>query len=370
MALIRGWRFLDSARINKIVRTLADELEAIGARNLVALNRTPVVAADDDEIIGKFKGKFNAADVIADDQAAVVYNSPVEFEFVTNVIPNLKHGSRIGQHMINRLARLKRNLGSQNDLRFFTDWENSVAEFLVLGIRQRMNALICAMWLDSSSYDRYGIKLTGGWGTPSGLKVAGSDWSIAGGTPITDLQVLMQETAPDTYGEDYNRITMSSKAFRAMTATTEFQNRVAGELRYSFSAGQLNVRDTGMMRQLAANILGAEIEIYDGVFYEVGNNGTRSQVRYIPNSKIVLSNSQDDNDSSVMDFANGIVTESITSELTGVGGIGGEAFGPIAYFTSDEDLNPPDIRAWAVSRGFPRKHRETATATIDVPELD
>ena len=47
MALIRGWRFLDSARINRIVRTLADELEAVGMRNLIGLQRTPIVNADE-----------------------------------------------------------------------------------------------------------------------------------------------------------------------------------------------------------------------------------------------------------------------------------------------------------------------------------
>lgn len=368
MALIKGWRFIDSVRINKIVRTLADELEAVGMRNLVALQRTPVVNADDDEIVGKFKGQFVAADVIADDQEAVVYDTIASFEFVGTNIPNLKIGSRIGQHMINRLARLKRNLGTANDLRFVTDWENNIGESLVLGIRQRMNALICAMWLDATSYDRYGIKLSNAtWGTPAGLKATVSTgWDNANATPITDLQVMMQETAPDTFGEVYNRVTMSSKTFRYLTATTEFQNRVSGELRYSFGSGQLNVRDTGAMRQLLANILGAEIEIYDGIFYEKAANGARTQVRYIPNNKVVLSNSADDGDANAMDFANGVVTESIVSDLAGVGGIGGESFGPVAYFTTDDNLNPPDIRAWAVARGFPRKHRETATAVLTV----
>lgn len=384
MALIRGWRFLDSARINRVVRTLADELEAAGMRNLLALQRTPIVNADDDEIVGKFKGQFVAADVIADDQEAVVYDTIGRFEFVSTNIPNIKMGSRIGQRMIDRLARLRRNLAGANDVRFFTDWENTIAESLIVGVRQRINALICAMWLDDGDYNKYGIVLSDvDWGTPAALKtvlMGGERLSIDGGatgnaagTGMTPIQIMLHETATDTYGENYNRITMSSKALRFLTQTTEFQNLVAGELRFEFkspaagtSGAGLNVRDAGMMRQLMANILGVEIEVYDGHFYSQGNVGTRVQERYLPENVILFSNTDDDNDSGAMDFANGIVTESIVSELIGNGGIGGEAFGPIAYYTGNTDLNPPDIRAWAVARGFPRKHRETAIATMKV----
>lgn len=385
MALIRGWRFLDSARINKVVRTLVDELEAAGMRNLLALQRTPIVNADDDEIVGRFKGQFFAADVIADDQEAVVYDTMGRFEFVSTNIPNIKMGSRIGQKMIDRLARLRRNLAGANDVRFFTDWENTIAEQLIVGVRQRINSLICAMWLDSGDYNKYGIVLKDvDWGTPTQLKselAGGERWSLdngstantAAGNSMGNIQIMLNEVAPDTFGENYNRITMSSKALRFLTQTTEFQSLVAGELRYEFksagagtSGSAMNVRDAGMMRQMAANILGIEIEIYDGHFYSQGNVGSRVQERYLPENVIIFSNTENDNDSNVMDFANGIVTESVVSELVGNGGIGGEAFGPIAYYTGNTDLNPPDIRAWAVARGFPRKHNETAIATIKV----
>jgi hypothetical protein len=381
MALIRGWRFLDSARINRIVRTLADELEAAGMRNLLGLQRTPIVNADDNEIVGKFKGQFVAADVISDDQEAAVYDTVGQFEFVATEIPNLKLGSRVSQHMINRLARLRQNISGANDVRYFTDWENTLAESLVTGVRQRMNALIMAMWMDASSYDRYGIKLTdASWGTPSNLKVnsTGADmWNApTTATPITQILTLANEIAPDKHGEVYNRITMSAKAFRNMIKTAEYKALVSTELRFEFktpgtyannvgtSGSAMNMSDYGMHRQQVANLLGMELEIYDGHFYERSNNGQRSQVRYLPEDAVILSNSQDDNDGTAMDFANGIVTESIVSPLIGHGGIGGEAFGPIAYFTGNENLNPPDIVAWSVARGFPRKHRETATAVI------
>lgn len=362
--LLQGWKFLDSARINKIVLTLADQLEM--EQSLVFLERTPVINADDDEIVGKFKGQVYAADIIADDQEAVVYESG-SFDFYTTSIPNLKVGQRVGQTMINRLNRLKKNTPIGTDLQFFKDWQNQMAESLVMGIRQRMNALIVAMQLDSLSYDRLGVKLSNAtWGMPSDLKATVSTtWDDASNsTPITDLQIMLTETAPDTYGEQYNRVTMSSKAFRYLTQTTEFQNRIKGELRYAFGAGQINTRDTGQMRQLLANIINAEVEIYDGTFWTRANNGAKTRERYLPNNKVLLSNTNDDNNRSTMDFANGVVTESIVQGIIGEGG--GEAFGPISYYTANENLNPPDLTAWAVGRGFPRRHRESATAVLTV----
>lgn len=385
MALIRGWRFLDSARINRIVRTLADELEAVGMRNLLGLRRTPIVNADDNEIVGKFKGQFVAADVISDDQEAAVYDTVGQFEFVATEIPNIKMGSRVSQHMINRLARLRQNISGGNDVRFFTDWENTLAESLVTGVRQRMNALIMAMWMDASSYDRYGIKLTNAsWGTPAALKVtATNQWTVAGAgaaTPIDDFLTLATQTAPDTFGEEYNRVTMSSQAFRYLIGTAQFKSYMAGLAGMEFkspgtyatsvtTSGIQPVPDFAMRRQAFANMIGMEVELYDGHFYERSNNGKRTSVRYLPFNKIIFSNTQDDNDSTAMDFANGIVTESIVSPLIGHGGIGGESFGPIAYFTGNENLNPPDIVAWGVARGFPRKHRETATAVYTAAGL-
>lgn len=365
--LLTGWQFLDSARINTIVQTLADRLEFL--QPLIFLNRTPIVDADDDEIIGKFVGRVYAADIIADDQEAVVYESG-SFEFVTSSIPNIKVGQRFGQGLLNRLGRLKRNLGQTNDLRFFTDWEQGTAEKLVLGIRQRINALICGMQMDATSYNRLGIKIDNAtWGMPAGLKVTSSiGWDSAStATPLTDLQVLAQETAPDTYGEQYNRATMSSRAFRYLVATTEFQNRVSGELRFNFGSGQLNVRDASAMRQLLANIVGLEIEIYDGSYWEKSTSGADVRSRVLPVNKVILSNTADDNDRSAMDFGNGIVTESVVAGLIGNdAGISGEQFGPISYYTGNQDLNPPDLRAWAVARGFPRKHREECTAVLTV----
>lgn len=364
---LTGLRFLDSAKLRTIVQTLADQLES--NQNLLFLNRVRVVNADDDEIFGKYKGQVYAADVVADDQEAVVYESG-SFEFTTFQIPNIKMGKSISQNMLNRIARLSRNLPADAaDRGRFDNWQLDMAQELVLGVRQRVNALLCAMMIDATSYNRLGIQLQNStWGMPANLKITPTNaWDDAvNSTPITDMQVLITETAPDNYGEQYDRVTMSSRAFRYLTQSAEFQNRVKGELRYNFGSGELNVRDTGAMRALLANILGIEVEVYDGSFWERANNGAKSRNKVLPVNRVLFSSSADDNNTQAFDFANGVVTESIVGSVLSVPGFNGEAFGPIAYYEGNPGMNPPVIRAWSVVRGFPRKFRETATAVMTV----
>lgn len=363
---LNSFRFLDNVKINTIVQTLADQLE--DRDNLLFLNRTEVVNSDDDDIVGKWKGAVYAAEIVAEDQKAPTFESG-SFQFITNVIPKLKIGSVVPENVIKRIDRLDRNLGSTNDLSFFTDWQNRLSEDLVRGIRQRVNEMICAMQRDSYTYNRNGIDMGSvTWGMPSDLKVTvATDWSdSANSTPITDLQTIAVDTAPDAYGEQFNRVTMSSRAFKYITLSTEFQNRIKGELRFSFPTGGINLKDTGAMRGLLANIINMEVEVYDETFWTKSNNGTDTRQRVLPYNQVIFSNTGDDNNRNAMYFANGVVTESIVGTLYGYSGFSGDAFGPISYYEPGGNLNPPTVEAYAVLRGFPIKMRETCTAVLTV----
>lgn len=361
-----SFRFLDNVKINAIVQTLADQLES--SDKLLFLNRTEIVNAEDDEIVGKWKGSVYAADIIADDEEAPTYEAGT-FQFTTNVIPKLKIGKLVTESVIKRIDRLSRNLGTQYDLSFFNDWELQLGESLVRGLRQRVNDLICAMQRDVFNYDRFGMKMSGvTWGMPSDLKVTvATDWSDSvNSTPITDLQTIAVDTAPDAYGEQFNRVTMSSRAFKYITLSAEFQNRVKGQLRYNFGAGQIDVKDTGGMRQLLADIINMQVEVYDETFWVKSNNGTKTRQRVLPYNQVIFSNTGDDNSREASYFANGVVTESIVGSLYGYDGFEGEAFGPISYYEPGGNLNPPIVQAFGVLRGFPVKMRETSTAVLTV----
>jgi hypothetical protein len=321
--------------------------------------------------MARFTGFATIADLIADDQQAVVYqNSKLTYE--TTNIPNIKHGAALTQAMLNQLQSFMGVPGGMPaDMGLFSNYENRAIDGLLFGVRQRMEALIIAMWLDAFTYDRLGIKISGGtWGMPADLKVTPSvTWDTAAtATPVADLWAV-RRTARVRYGQEYNRATMSTSAFMYMIATTEYQAKARTFLAPNVSFVNLNTADLTTQQNLAANVLGMEIEIYDARYWSQGLDGNIGSAALLPIAKVLLSNSGDDNDPTAYDFANGITTESIVSGLAPgdmVGSIGGPTRGPIAYATVPGDLNPPQVSYWGVARGFPRKYRLQSTAVLTV----
>lgn len=364
--ILSSGQFLKSARINALIR---DQSEAYQRRlPLRFLDRTAITPADDEEIIGTYTGKVYAADLIADDQAAAVYDAG-QFEFTTNVIPNLKVGARVTQAMMNRLVRMRRGNVARDEVGIFENWEANLAANLRRGVEERMNALIAAMWMDSFTYDRLGIKLAAvSWGTPSNYKVTPSTpWTTAASaTPITDILTLKDTAANDT-GEAWDRVTMALADFRLMTATTEFRNLLPGLVGQPITGATAYNNFDVRMQGFASQLLGMDIEFEDKTYTEQAAAGTISSTRVLTLGKVLLSSKSDDNNPSAMDWGNAIVTESIAAgamDLTT--DLGGEQFGPIAYYTGNEDLNPPNVIGWGVARGFPRKFRKTSVGVLTV----
>lgn len=363
-----GFQLLTVLRVQRIMQALQDIRDQPG--RLVFLNRTPVVAALDDEIMARFLGRVQIADLIADDAEAVTYDSG-RLQFETTNVPNLKSGINMTQSMLNQWYTIAN--GSQGtDLGIFGDWQRGVINRLKLGIQQRMEALLVAMALDGFSYDRLGIKMSGvTWGMPSTLKVTSSTgWDTAGSaTPVSDI-LLLKRTASVLYGENYTRITMSTAAFNYMIATTEFQNKARYYLPAGLSAAQLPTQSTEGMMPIALKVLGVgDIELYDDRYWSQDASGVLTSFPFLPITKVVLDNPADDGDATAKDFANGVVTESIVGSMAPtnvIGSFGGPARGPLAYATANPTLNPPNITHWGVSRGFPRKHRLYCNAVLTV----
>lgn len=364
--------FFSNVRINRLVQTLANQLEVDAP--LTFLARTPVVpVVDDTEITGSFSGPIFAADLITDDAEAVVVEGG-RFEVAGQVssIPNIKIGARVGQGMINRLRLLQRGIQLGGDSQLITGWENNLAQNLVTGVRQTMNYLCAAMMLDGIVYDRLGVKISAGFGTPAELKVTkvgAQQWTTGNAatmTPIADIQQVAQGVAP-SLGKSYNRVTMATTTFQKIIASTEFSERVRFFLRLEPSQFQLNLYDVANLRALFEAITGMQLELEDTTFRVRNSNGTSTVQRVLPENKVILSNTADDNNPAAYDFANAIVTETIVAPLIeGAPNLGGEQVGPVSYYRGNPELNPPDLRAWAVARGFPRKHDKLATAILTV----
>lgn len=364
----QAWQLLQAARLTRIMQSLQDVRQL--PQQLRFLARTPVVPAADAEIMARFTGYVTIADLVADDQRAVTYqNSKLSFE--TTNIPNIKHGAALTQAMLNQLQSLMSGSALPSDMGVFSGYENRTIDGLLLGVRQRMEALIIAMQLDSLTYDRLGIKITGAtWGMPADLKVTpGVTWDTAGSaTPVADIWSV-RRTARVRYGQEYNRITMSTQAFMYMIATTEYQNKARTFLAPNVSFTNLNAADLTFQQNLAQNVLGMQIELYDARSWSQGPDSTLISAPLLPITKVILSSTADDNDPTAFDFANAVTTESIVNSLAPsdmIGSIGGPTAGPISYATVPNDLNPPQITYWGVARGFPRKHRLQSTAVLTV----
>jgi hypothetical protein len=368
--------FFSTTRITRLVQTLANELEI--SQPLTFLNRTAIVpVVDDIEILGSYSGPIFAADLITEDAEAVVVDGG-RFEVSASVtsIPKIKIGARVSESMIRKLTNLKQGIELVGDSSLITGWELNFAKNLVTGVRHRMNALCAAMMLDNHTYDRLGVKIAGSFGAPSDLKVTlltTKRWIAANNatmTPISDLETL-KRLALTKYGKTYDRVTMSTEAFANITASTEFAERARLFLAIEPSMFSLSLLSQERQEEVFRGITGLNLELEDAQMRVREQGGSSTQTRYLPHNQVLLSFTGDDGDSGAYDFANGIVTESIVAPLiAGAPDFGGEQVGPVAYYNGNRELNPPDLRAWAVARGFPRKHDKYATAVIQIADSE
>lgn len=364
---------LNNLKFGDLVRDVADNYQRnLPLRFFDRVNMTP---ADDDEITGTFTGIVYAAPLVADDAVAPVVEAG-QLELVTNTIPNIKLGRRFGQRMLHRLNLLRQNGttsgGMKAELSMFEQYESQTALALVQGINEQINALVCAMLIDTLTYSGLGIKFTGSWGMPNDLKFnAASVWVSggtpqAGATPITDI-LTAKQFAETKYGEIYDRITMSRSDFNAMVATTEFKQLIQGITMEPLATTAFNPLDPRLM-SYANMLLNATIELEDKNVNIMGADGAASATRVLPLGKVLFTNSSDDKSQSGYDFGNAITTESIIAPLvqSPSNSIGGNQFGPIGYYTGKADMNPPNLTAWGVCRGFPRRFRKSCSAVLTV----
>lgn len=363
------YEWLKALRLTAIIQELQDVREL--PQELRFLSRTPIVPATDGEILARWTGYMQIADIVADDQRALVYSNG-KLSYETTNIPNLKHGTNLSQEQLNQLAAIAANPGIQRDEVRLLEWVTRTLDGLLLGIRWRMEALLVAMAIDSLVYDRFGIKITGSFGMPQDLKVTVAvAWTdSANATPVSDIWAV-RRLARVRYGQEYNRLTMSTQAFMTMIATEEYQAKARTYLAPNVSFVNLNLADLTAMQNLAQNVLGLTIELYDARYWTQGPDGTLTSAPFLPINQLVLSFTGDDNDAMARDFASAVVTESVVDSITGgmiIGGLTPQE-GPIAYAIPRGDLNPPNITMWGVARGFPRKHRRTETATLNIGAL-
>lgn len=361
---------LKAVRINGIMQGLQDV--RLIPKPLKFLQRTPVVPATDNEIIGRYIGRVQIADIVADDAAANVYSSG-KLTFETTNIPNIKHGRALTQDELNQLYSLQQGNGiSGSDMGIISDWEAKIVSDLRLGIQQRMEALLVACRLNGYSYNRLGIQMNGvSWGAPADLQVVPTVlWTDAvNATPIDNLLAL-KLTGSVRYGIEYDRVTMSTAALRTLIKTQEFQAKARQYLAPNVSYVNISQYSLEAQIKLVEAVSGLTIEMYDSRYWQQQTDGTLISAPFLPVNMIIMEDSTNDNNAGAFDFANAVVTETIVSNLvsqTGmIGNFPAPARGPIGYATAPQDLNPPNITYWGVARGFPRRTLLQGAATLNI----
>lgn len=366
--LLNNGRWLSSQRFNRLVRATADRLEA--EQDLIYLRRCPLVDVSPNELAGEWKGTVYAGDVITNDARAVVVDGGELVPFRYN-LPNIKIGRFVNQNMLTQLDALNRGGGDAADRVFAGNWEDRLARDAVQGNRQRLNALACGMMRDSVVYDRWKVKIIGGFGMPANMKInVATDWSNPAATGVTDIRNAIK-TARVEHGVNLNHMDISQVGFDYLTAQTEFQNLAKLFIRFDIPAGAFDRGNQPLMMRYAEGILGITINIDDSTFKTQNADGSETKSRYLPINEVVLSDRNDHGRGAAYDIGNTIVDESIVASLVGIPtggarGLGGRQVGPVSYFTGPPDLNPPNVTAWSVMKAFPRKFEKASTARLRI----
>ena len=372
-ALGVGWSAaLTQKRLQAIVETITAEQRA--DNRLVFLGRTPITPSTNKELMGTFEGETYAADLIMDDQAAVVHDVG-KFQFQKSNIANLKHGFLMGQEQIEELEYLMMQDGGVGS--FANQYLARNYARLIRGIQHRLEALIVSAYRDETVYNRYGIIIRGTWGMPSDLKMdVETPWDdVNNATPVDDLQYMKNEVAPDMETE-FDRATMSRRSFGQMVRTKNFQDKariIVGtgfNLNFDIPANAFPNAFDDRMVSMAEAVVGMSFEIYDAGLKVKNDDGSVTRHRTLPHNEVILSSRAVDNNPEAIDVGNAIVTESLMAEYvnnTIVGGLPNRVSGPVAYAApTTADLNPPGMTGWGVQRAFPRKWDKVATGLMRI----
>lgn len=371
-----GYDSLSVLRVDKMMKALSDVRDIQG--KYVFLDRTPVVPAEEGEIMARWIDRPQIADLVTDDAKAATYTSG-KFTLETTEVPNIKIGRSFTQSQVNTMRRVAAGSAMAEDMEGVKTAMFDIGERNVVSIKQRMENLCIAMRTDRFSYKRGGLVIPAlSWGMPvQNNTVAGTPWyaNPSTATPIDNMYSILL-TQRTIWGEDFDRITMSTAAFRAALSCTEFQNKAKIQLRSDIGYTNLSLFNLDQQKKFMMNVLGiASIELYDQQAWSQDNTGNQSAFPQLAANLVIFENSQYDNNKAIWDFANGVVTESIISSFMGAGmggvpGMIGEfkggTRGPTGYATVSPGLNPPKMEVWGVARGFPRKFRLQASAVLDI----
>lgn len=369
--MAQGLELLAVKRVNTIMTELRDQRDLQAP--LTFLEATPVIDATDSQILGRFQGNVYVSDIIFEGATAIVKGGQ-KYSTETWKIPKIKHGSLIDEEMLALLLRLEAGGGTNFDELTVRGFVANRLEDILRGIRERQELMIIAMYLDSFSYDRGGVQINGaGFGSPAAMKTTvGTYWTVAAdATPIMDI-TTQAENDLEVYGETRNRITLRSEDLRLIFETDEFKDKAVLFFPFPPPAGTFPLTASlGQQKEILVKMLdGMILRTIDGRYWDQLPGGAEKSWNYWPLGKVMLDNTDNDNNPRAAYLGNAVVTETTVSALTDVGGIigrfEGPQSGPVAYTVASHALNPPDLTCWGVAKCWPVRFRRGLSSILTV----
>jgi hypothetical protein len=332
------------------------------------------VEATPDDVFLTDSGRVVLSDLIQLDQAAAIHRPKLELSTTQTGIPKIKHGVMFDERLMDLLNRLSMSPSPASRDMFSLESQLVMNIGKILqGIRERRELLISQMFQDSSSYDRFGVKLSGfSWGAPALYKpaVPATPWNNVAATPIANIRAHQRQVLDDG-GAMYDVIVMTQQIRDNIVATTEFQSQApafvpTGTL---IPVSNLPFNNPAYANDVLSRMLGMQVIVLDsplpgsekfklGSFQEA-EDGSQAFVRFWPQDTILLMDSMDIGNRMAWDFANVELVETYNGGMVPnmIGGFSGVQSGPVAY-VEKLDGNPPGLVLWGAQRGFPRLHQK------------
>lgn len=369
--MAQGLDLLAVKRVNTIMMELRDQRDL--RQPLTFLSATPTMDATDGQILGRFRGNVYISDIIFEGATAIVKGGQ-KYSTETWKIPKIKHGNLIDEEMLALLIRLEAGGGTRFDELSVRGYVANRIDDILRGIDERKELMIIAMYLDTFSYDRGGVKISGaGWGAPAAMKTTVSVYWTSPTTalPITDISTQAQNDL-EVYGEMRNRITLRSEDLRLIFATDEFKDKAVLFHPFPPPAGTFPLTASlGQQTEILTKMLdGMVIRTIDGRYWDQLPDGDEESGNYWPLGKVMLDNTDNDGNARAAYLGNAVVTETAVSAMADVGGVvgrfEGQQSGPVAYTVASYALNPPDLTIWGVQKCWPVRYRQGLASILTV----
>lgn len=375
--------FIRQLNVDRIVADFQDKRQA--PATLVFLNRLNQVPASNRQLLARYQGRVQIADMIATNAKAPVYKAQ-KFRMESNTLGKIKIGTEWTEDEMEELLDLAQSPAQDPDGLLAKNMIRKAVLDQVLGIEQRMEWLAVAMALDgaysSSTYNRLGFSMSGAtWGMPSDLKVTlATPWTNpSAATPIDDILAMIR-LRRERYGRETNRITLPLDALRAATRTVEFTTKVNNQMPANFNYANTSQFDDAYRKEVFGRLCNCEVVLYDSRYWSEGDDGTRTSYRFLPLSPqcpVILDDKANDRDDSVADFGVGTPMESRMSELLPNEGTGGTIVGSlpagvnriVSYPVVDPRLDPPGLTIFSAAKCFPRKYDPFANSVLFVGNI-